>query len=121
MKAFEHLEASLHLPDPKDAHVLAAAIRAAAQAIVTFTIKDFPDHVLERYEVEAKHPDEFVLDSIDLAPAIIVQCLTQQAAACRNPAVTVEQLLDILRSAGLAQSVARFHELLHSDSAGLST
>ena len=60
----EHLVQGLDLPDPDDRHVLAAAIRANAQALVTFNLKDFPDHVLARYDIETKHPDEFVLDSL---------------------------------------------------------
>lgn len=120
VKGYEHLEAGFDLPDPSDAHVLAAAVRAGAQAIVTFNLKDFPDHVLQRYDMEAKHPDEFVLDSIDLAPAAIARCVTEQAAACRSPALTVEQVLATLRAAGLVQSVARFHELFQSNSVGLS-
>lgn len=116
VRGFEHLEAGLGLPDPGDAHVLAAAIRAGAQAIVTFNLKHFPDHLLARYDVEPKHPDEFVLDSIDLAPAAIARCVTEQAAACRNPPMSVEQVLDSLRTAGLVRSVARFRELLQSHS-----
>lgn len=112
VERYEHLEAALDLPDPDDRHVLAAAIRAGAQAIVTFNLSDFPDHVLARYDVEAKHPDEFVIDSLDLAPVVVTQCVLQQAAACRNPPVTVSDLLDTLRNAGLVQSVARFRELL---------
>lgn len=116
VSGFEHLEAGIDLPDPGDAHVLAAAVRAGAQAIVTFNLKHFPDHLLERYDVEAKHPDEFVLDSIDLAPAAIARCVTEQAGTCRNPPMSVEQVLDGLRNAGLVRSVARFRELLQSDS-----
>jgi len=52
----EHLVQGLDLPDPDDRHVLAAAIRANAQALVTFNLKDFPDHVLARYDIETKAP-----------------------------------------------------------------
>lgn len=109
---FEHLEDGLDLPDPDDRHVLAAAIRANAQAIVTYNLRDFPDHVLERYDIEPKHPDEFVLDSIDLAPGAVVQCVTDQASALRKPPVRVPELLDTLRRLELVQSVARLRELL---------
>jgi hypothetical protein len=109
---FEHLEDGLDLPDPDDRHVLAAAIRANAQAISTFNLRDFPDHILERYDIEPKHPDEFVLDSIDLAPGAVVQCVTDQARALRNPPVMIPELLDTLRRLGLVQSVSRLREML---------
>jgi predicted nucleic acid-binding protein len=109
---YEHLEDGLDLPDPDDRHVLAAAIRANAQAIVTFNLRDFPDHVLERYDIEPKHPDEFVLDSIDLAPGAVVHCVTDQSAALRNPPVGIPDLLDTFRRLGLVRSVARLRELL---------
>ncbi|MEO7216786.1 MAG: PIN domain-containing protein [Gemmatimonadaceae bacterium] len=109
---FEHLEDSLDLPDPDDRHVLAAAIRANAQTVVTFNLRDFPDHVLARYDIESKHPDEFVLDSLDLAPGAVVQCVTDQAGALRTPPMTTPEVLDTLRRLGLVRSVARFRELL---------
>lgn len=111
---YEHLEDGLDLPDPDDRHVLAAAIRANAQAIVTFNLRDFPDHVLERYDIEPKHPDEFVLDSIDLAPGAVVQCIIDQAAALTNPPVAIPELLDTLRRLGLVRTVTRLRELLRS-------
>lgn len=111
---FEGLIPSVSLPDANDAHVVAAAIRAGAQAIVTFNLRDFPDHDLERWNMEAKHPDEFVLDSIDLAPGVIVQCVTEQAAALTNPAQTTEDVLETLRCGGLVRSVAALRDLMRT-------
>jgi predicted nucleic acid-binding protein len=64
---YEPLVGALELPDPDDRHVLAAAIRSAAQVIVTSNLRDFPNCKLAPYGVEARHPDEFVLGLIDLA------------------------------------------------------
>lgn len=112
VEGYEPLMGPLALPDPEDRHVLAAAIRAQAQVIVTFNLGDFPSESLAPYDVEAKHPDDFVMDSIDIAPAAVVTCVAEQAAALRAPPVTVPQLLDTLRNLGLVQSVARLRDFL---------
>ena len=109
---YEHLVDGLDLPDPDDRHVLAAAIRANAQAIVTFNLRDFPDERLARYDIETKHPDEFVVDSIDLAPGPLLRVLTEQAGDLHHPAMTVERLIELLDALGLVRSAARFRELL---------
>lgn len=109
---YEELVEGLKLPDPDDRHVLAAAIHSGAQVIVTFNLKDFPESALGPYSIDAKHPDDFVLETIDLAPGLMVQVLSEQAAALRNPPRTVGDLLDTLREQGLPSSVARLRELM---------
>ncbi len=52
--------------DPDDRHVLAAAIKAQAQIIVTYNLKDFPFKILETFEIEAQHPDDFFLNQSSL-------------------------------------------------------
>lgn len=54
--------------DPKDRHVLAAAVRADAAVIVTNNIKDFPLSALDPYDLDAVSPDDFLLDQLDLYP-----------------------------------------------------
>jgi hypothetical protein len=111
VSGFEALINGLDLPDRDDRHVLAAAIQAGAQAIVTFNLRDFPDDKLAPHKVEAKHPDDFVLDTIDLAPGIVANVLSEQAGALKNPPRTVGELLDTLRGQGLVRSVAKLREL----------
>lgn len=117
VKEFEPLTGSIDLPDEGDRHVVAAAIRCGAQAIVTFNLKDFPDHDLARWDLEAKHPDEFIIDCIDLAPGVAVRCLTEQAAALRNPPMEIVSVLEHLRRLGLVRTVSAFQELLRPNGA----
>ncbi|MFS4438677.1 RSP_2648 family PIN domain-containing protein [Paracoccaceae bacterium GXU_MW_L88] len=69
----------LVLPDPNDAHVLAAAIGAQAAGIVTLNLSDFPTRVLARHDVLRFHPDAFLADwageSPDAACALAARIL----------------------------------------------
>ena len=108
---FDDLIEGLDLPDANDRHVLAAAIRAGAQAIITFNLDDFPEGKLAPYNVEAKHPDDFVLNGLDLAPGLVATAVSEQATSLKNPPRTVGELLDTLRDQGLVRSVAKLREL----------
>lgn len=78
---------------------------------MTFNLKDFPAEALSPYGIEAKHPDDFVLDALSLSPGLVLRVLGEQADALRAPPVSLAQLLDTLRDCGLEQSVARMREL----------
>ncbi|MCU1437881.1 MAG: hypothetical protein JWP66_968 [Naasia sp.] len=85
---------------PKDRHVLAAAVRGGAAAIVTFNTKDFPAPSVDPYEVEVIHADIFLLDLLDLAPGAVIDELERQAMANRREPKSLAGLLDALARAG---------------------
>jgi hypothetical protein len=58
---YEEWIPKLQLPDPGDRHVVAAAIQAEAEVIVTLNLKDFPAAALSPFEIEALHPDTFLV------------------------------------------------------------
>jgi hypothetical protein len=103
---YEPLIDSLKLPDPDDRHVLAAAIRARAQVIVTSNIRDFPARDLRPWDIEAKHPDEFVRDQISLDRSAVYAAAQQIADSWRNPPGSIDDVFDRLERNGLAVSVA---------------
>ncbi len=107
----EGLIDGLVLPDADDRHVLAAAIASGAQAIVTSNLKDFPERALKQHGLEALSPDAFALDLLDLAPAAVIQAVSEQAQALRNPSHTFAQLLETLHRNGLVRTVAKLREL----------
>ena len=65
---YEHLIDSIELPDRDDRHVLAAAVRCGASVIVTLNLGDFPSESLANFNVEAQHPDDFVLAVLEAFP-----------------------------------------------------
>lgn len=111
VKGYEPLVPALELPDPDDRHVLAAAIRARAQVIVTFNLKDFPAGKLAAWDVEAKHPDAFVEDQIDLDSATVFSCVQQIADSKTDPPWTVDDALERLHRSGLVAAVAALRAL----------
>ena len=109
----EPLIETLQLPDPDDRHVLAAAIKAGAQCIVTFNLKDFPAEYLARYGVIATHPDHFLMQLIEQMPNAVCNALKLQRAGLKNPPQTASQLLQTLFNQGLEQSITRLRN--HAD------
>ena len=66
--------------DPKDRHVLAAAIWADCGVIATFNLADFPAEHLEPWGVEAQHPSDLLISLFDLNPVAVVSKIDEIAA-----------------------------------------
>ena len=108
---YEGLIEALQLPDLDDQHVLAAAIIGQADVVVTRNVKDFPQELLERYGIEAQHPDEFIRYLLDLAPFLIVDALRDQQASLTRPPMSLEEILDLLERIGLVEAVAELRRV----------
>jgi len=103
---------SLKLPDPKDCHVLAAAIKTNANLIVTNNIKDFPKEYLSSFGLSAKTADDFLTDIIDLNPEQATKAFKEMVLNRRNPDLDEFELLDILRNRGLKDTADYLHSQL---------
>jgi len=109
---YEDLIDSLTLPDPDDRHVLAAAIHAGAEAIVTYNLTDFPAETLAPLNIEAVHPDGFLVGLLDLAPGAVCTAVKRQRESLRNPPKAAEELLNTLEGLGLTQAVGRLRQFV---------
>jgi predicted nucleic acid-binding protein len=101
VEGWEHLLGQLHLPDPDDRHVLAAAIVGGARTIVTANLRHFPDDQLRRHRTRAIGPDQFLLALWHTEPGLVLTALHQQAARYRRPPMDLDALLVQLDRAGV--------------------
>jgi predicted nucleic acid-binding protein len=74
-------KALICIPDENDRHVVAAAIRGGANAIITSNVKDFPEECLAQYDLLRQTPDDFLLHQFHLDPSLILEKLDAQASA----------------------------------------
>ena len=92
--------------DPKDRHVVAAALKAGARVIVTDNIKDFRD-LPDGFE--AQTADEFLCHLHDLDPGCLLQIIEEQAADLENPPRTPEEI-----AAALAKVTPKFGKAIQA-------
>jgi len=104
---FEALIPMLTLPDPNDRHVLAAAIHGGAGLIITFNMCDFPASILERFDIEAVHPDEFVVRLWDDHPTAVLEAMRLQRAGLRKPPKTAAEYITTLEQCQLPEVATR--------------
>ena len=81
---------------PKDRHVLAAAVAAQADIVVTANLRHFPPHSCDPYGIQVRSPDQFLCDAFERGPGVVPAVLRVQAARKRRPAMSVDEMLDRL-------------------------
>lgn len=101
VSGYESLVPSITLPDPDDRHVVAAAIAARADVIVTFNTRDFPAEALAPFGLEAQHPDVFLLHQLTLNWPRFLVAARKARQQMKAPPHTVAAFLDGLRRANL--------------------
>lgn len=112
VRNYETLLENLSLPDMKDCHVLAAAIKSNAQLIVTNNIKDFPEVIIKEFDIKARTADDFLTDLIDLNGETAVEAFKEMVLHKRNPAMDEYAVLAKLKEIGLTDTSNYLHALL---------
>jgi predicted nucleic acid-binding protein len=98
---YENLINEIHLPDPNDRHVLAAAISAKVSFIVTFNTKDFPRLYLEEHGTIPVHPESFISILFHLDKQQCLVAFNNQVESLKNPPKTRSEVISYLQKCGI--------------------
>lgn len=97
---------SVGLLDPNDEHVIAAAVKTQAQAIVTENISDFPAELLGKLNLEARTADEFIADTIELEEGLAIPAIRNMRLRLKRPEMEAGDLLRSFEAHGLFETVS---------------
>lgn len=111
-EGYEDRIEDLSLPDPSDRHVLAAAIDAEADYIVTFNRRDFPASKLRGWDVEAIGPDGLVSNLFGQVSNRIIEVARMHRKSLTRPSKTPEEYIGLLRNCGLEETARLLKERL---------
>lgn len=100
----DRLVGEIVLPDADDRHVLAAAVHAECDFLVTNNVKDFPDSVVDRFDVACFSADELLTLFAGWFWDQVATVVDQQINALQRPAMTRDAFLE--RLAGRAPMTA---------------
>ena len=101
-----HISA-LRLPDANDRHVLATALHANADFLVTFNLRDFPASTLDSFGIQALHPDAFVCMLFDAMPEAFLTAAAKHRASLKRPTKNADEYVMTLKQNGLKQIALR--------------
>lgn len=102
------------LPDPDDAHVVAAALMAQAALIVTDNLRHFPADQMAALNLEVRSTDAFLADTIALDPGRAAAAIRRMRQRFRKPEITPSRLLLDMEAAGLTEAADILREHIAS-------
>jgi hypothetical protein len=82
---------------------------------VTYNLKDFPRTSLAPYNIEAQHPDEFLMHLYGIDPITMAQLVVDQAADLKKRLMTPRNLLDRMDGVGLKDFAQAVRAQLNTD------
>ncbi len=106
-EGWQAIAGGLHLPDPGDVHVLAAAVAGHADCIVTANLRHFPADALRPYGIEATHPDDFLVAQLDLDEFTALAAFRDMRARRKNPPLDPDAFAQALERNGLVVTASR--------------
>jgi hypothetical protein len=107
VSGFETVIPALSLPDPNDRHVLAAALHARADLIITVNLKDFPTAAVTPHNIVAAHPDPFVEYLFDLDEPEAITAIAGMRSRLRAPSLSPDDFIDSIAQVGMPLTVSR--------------
>lgn len=89
---YEHLVPAM-TNHSKDRHVLAAAVAAEADIIVTDNIRDFPEQAVAPHGITVMESEDFLLMLLAESPQQVIDTLEREVAAFRKPVTSLSEFL----------------------------
>ncbi|WP_245829441.1 PIN domain-containing protein [Novosphingobium mathurense] len=99
------VSAQFGLPDPDDEHVIAAAVKTQAQALVTENLKDLPADILGKLNIEARTADDFIADTIALDEGRAIAAIRKMRERLKRPEMSPEEFLRAMEANGLLEQL----------------
>ncbi|MFC4872070.1 PIN domain-containing protein [Negadavirga shengliensis] len=110
IEGYENRIAALSLKDPDDRHVLAAAVEANADYLVTANLKDFQTPSLQPKGIQIIHPDAFVCQLSSQHRDAVFKSFVKLVSRLENPPQSKATVLSTLEKCGLTETVRVLRE-----------
>jgi predicted nucleic acid-binding protein len=104
VEGYEYIIPTIELPDLNDRHVVAAAVVGQADAIVTFNLKDFPAELIDKFGVDVQHPDDFLMNQLQLRQFDALEVMRKVRGRYRNPQLSAKEFIELVSRNGLPQT-----------------